>query len=121
MALKFKAPIFASRKLFDDMAVAIGEQEEIEEEYGVSIQDLTSSLAKYLSFESDRGVLVSDVKADSQAKKDGFEPGDIVVEIDGEPISNVISMQNALAKDKPSVKAKIFRKERYQSITIHLK
>jgi bifunctional DNase/RNase len=121
MALKFKAPIFASKKLFDDMAISIGEQKENEEEYGVSIQDLTPSLAKYLAFESNRGVLVSDVKTDSQAQKDGLEAGDIVVEIDGATIGDVISMKNALAKDKISVKAKIFRKERYQSITLHLK
>lgn len=121
MALKFKAPIFASKKLFDDVAIPIGEQKEIEEEYGVSIQDLTPSLAKYLAFESNRGVLVSDVKTDSQAQKDGFEAGDIVVEIDGETIADVISMKNALAKDKTTVKAKIFRKERYHSITLHLK
>ena len=121
MALKFKAPIYASKKLFDDMAISISEQKEIEQEYGVSIQDLTPSLAKYLAFESDRGVLVSEVKNDSQAQKDGFKTGDIVVEIDGETIADIISMKNALAKDKTTVKAKIFRKERYQSIILHLK
>ena len=121
LALKFKAPIFASKKLFEDMAISIGEQKEIEEEYGVSIQNLTPSLAKYLGFESYRGVLVSDVKTDSQAEKDGFETGDIVVEIDGETIADVIAMKNVLAKGKTSVKAKIFRKERYQFITLRLK
>ena len=35
--------------------------------------------------------------------------------------ADAISMKNALAKDKTTVKAKIFRKERFQIITLHLK
>ena len=121
MALKFKAPIYVSRKLFDDMAISIAEQKEIEDQYGISIQDLTPSLAKYLAFESGKGVLVSDVQTGSQAEKDGVETGDIFVEIDGETIEDVISLKNALVKNKPSLEAKIFRKEHYLSITLHLK
>ena len=121
MALKFKAPIYVARKLFDDMAISIAEQKEIEDQYGVSIQDLTPALAKYLAFESNQGVLVSDVKAGSQAEKDGVETGDIIVEIDGERIEDILSVKNALAKNKSPLEAKIFRKERYLFITLHPK
>ena len=121
MALKFKSPIFVSRQLFDEMAVSIAEQKEIEEEYGISIQELSAELAKYLSFESGKGVLVSDVRAGSPAEKDGVKTGDIVVEIGNEAVENVISMRNALAKSESPVEAKIYRKEQSLSITLHLK
>ena len=121
MALKFKSPIFVSRQLFDEMAVSIAEQKEIEEAYGISVQELSAELAKYLSFESGKGVLVSDVRAGSPAEKDGVKTEDIVVEIGNEAVENVISMRNALAKSKSPVEAKIYRKDQYLSITLHLK
>jgi len=120
MALKFKAPIFVSKSLFKDMAVPVEEDNTLEDaEYGLILQDLTPSLAKYLSFESNRGVLVSGVKKGSRAEKDGIEEGDIFIEVGGQVIEDVFSMKDALAKSKPSVKARIFRKTRYLSVTLH--
>lgn len=119
MALKFKAPIYVSKDLFEKMAVSIKEQTEIEEEYGLTLQDITPSLAKYLSYGSERGVLVSNVRKGSRAEKDGIEVGDILVELDGQPINDAQSIKNTLAKIKSSVKAEIFRNSQYISITIH--
>ena len=121
MALKFNAPIYVSRKLFDDMAIAITEQTESEHEYGLNLQELTPSLAKYMSYESNQGVLVSNIRKGSRADQDGIETGDIFVELDGKRIKDVISLKEALTKSKSSVKAKIFRKSRYLSITLHPK
>jgi bifunctional DNase/RNase len=119
MALKFNAPIYVSKKLFDDMAISIAEKKEIEEDYGLTIQDLTPSLAKYMSYESEQGALVSNIRKGSRADQDGIETGDIFVEIDGKRIEDVISMKDALTKSKSAAKAKIFRKTRYLYITIH--
>jgi hypothetical protein len=121
MALKFKAPIFVSKQLFDEMAMSIAEQKEIEEEYGISVQNLSPELATYLSFESGKGVLVSEVMAGSPADKDGIKTGDIFVEIDSQTVEDIISMRSALAKIESPVEAKIFRKEQNLSITLHLK
>jgi bifunctional DNase/RNase len=119
MALKFKAPIFVSKTLFKDLSLPIGEHRAIEEEYGLTLQNLTPSLAKYLSYESNQGVLVSNVRKGSRAEKDGIETGDIVVEVDGQTIEDVMSMKDALAKIKMSANARIFRKTRFLSITLH--
>ena len=119
MALKFKAPIYVSKDLFDKMAVSIKEQTEIEDEYGLTLQDMTPSLAKYLSYGSEQGVLVSNIQKGSRAEKDGIEVGDILVEIDGNPIIDTLSFKNILEKTKSSVKAKIFRKSQYISIIVH--
>jgi serine protease Do len=50
---------------------------------GVSIQDLSPDLAGQFGLSETRGVLVSDVLAESPAKRAGLERGDIVVEFDG--------------------------------------
>ena len=121
MALKFEAPIFVSKKLFDEMAISISEQKELEEEYGISVQTISPELAKYLSFEFGKGVLVSDVRTGSAADKDGIKAGDILLEIGNEVVGDVISMRNSMAKSESPVEAKIFRKKQHLTITLHLK
>jgi S1-C subfamily serine protease len=120
MALKFQAPIFVSKALFKDMAIPVEGDNTLEKaEYGLILQDLTPALSKYLSFESNQGVLVSGVTKGSRAEKDGIVEGDIFIEVGGQAIEDVFSMKDALAKSKPSVEARIFRKTRYLSITLH--
>ena len=120
MALKFEAPIFVSRDLYEQMAIPTGEQRDIEQEYGLSLQDLTPSLAEYLEFKSNRGVLVSSVQPGSRADEDGIKAGDIFAKIAGKAVADVSDMRAALANSKSTVKARIFRKDRWLSITLHL-
>lgn len=119
MALKFKAPIFVSETLFRKASVALVEEEKVEERYGLTFQELTPSLAKAFSFDSPGGVLVSGVRKQSRAEEDGIERGDIIVEVGGDDIGDVNAMRNALKKRKTSMKAKIFRKAHFISITMH--
>lgn len=121
MALKFKAPIFVSKALFKDMAIPLEEQKEIEDQYGLTLQDLTPSLAECFSFGSTRGVLVSDVRKGSPAEKDGIERGDIFVELGGQSVEDVMFMKDALARRNTAVQARIFRKAHFLSITLHPK
>jgi S1-C subfamily serine protease len=119
MALKFKAPIFVSKSLFAEMAVPLGEKRGVEELYGLTVQELTPSLAQSFSFESTRGVLVSDVRQGSPAEKDGIQRGDIFVKVGGETVRDVITLQGALARSKAPVQAVIFRKGNSLSIRLH--
>jgi bifunctional DNase/RNase len=119
MALKFKVPIFVSKTLFRDMAVPLVEQEEIEEQYGLILQELTPSLAQCFSIESTHGAVVTEVRKGSRADKEGVERGDIFVEVGGQSTENVISLKAALERSKTAVQARIFRKAHFLSITLH--
>jgi S1-C subfamily serine protease len=121
LALKFKVPIYVDKHLFKNMALPLGDRPGVEEQYGLKLQDLSPSIAQYFSFESTEGVLVSEVHKGSHADKDGIAVGDIIVDIDGKVIADVRSMVDALKQNKPSLAAKIFRKDRYLTITLHLK
>jgi len=121
MALKFKAPIFVSKSLFAEMAIPLGEQLGIEELYGLTFQDLTPELARAFSFKSTSGVLVSDVRKGSQAEQDGFERGDIIVQVGGQTVDDVMILKDALVKSEKAVDVKIYRKAHFLSITLHLK
>ncbi len=119
MALKFNAPIFVSERLFKEASVPLKETGKVEERYGVTLQDLTPSLAQAFSFDLTHGVLVSDVRKESRAERDGLERGDIIVEIGGRAVDGVTPMRNALKESKDPLEARIFRKAQLISITIH--
>ena len=120
MALKFEAPVFVSKTLFDKMSLTLKEKAEIEDEYGIALQELTSELSEYLSFPPKRGVMVSGIRKGSQAAKDGLETGDIIVNIGEQVIENVLSLKKVFAETKAPVKAGIFRNSRFMTFTLHL-
>jgi len=119
MALKFKAPLFISRSLFKERAVVLQEQKNIEESYGLSVQELTPILAESFSFKEGKGVLIADVKEGSRAEKNGIQGGDILVEIGDQKIEDVAAMRSALAKLKGPAKVKIFRKGNFSTLTLN--
>ena len=119
VALKFKAPLFVSRDLFVDKAVLLSERNEIEQHYGLTLQNLTPSLAQAFAFESTQGTLVSDVRQGSRADKDGLERGDIFVALDEGPVDDVTTVRHALKEGKTLLRAKIFRKGEFLAISLH--
>lgn len=119
LALKFKAPIFVSKRLFEEMAVALKEKKEADERYGLTTQELTRELAQSFSYGSTRGVLIADVRQGSQAEKDGLQRGDIVVQAGEKAVENVRSLQEVLTEAKGPLKAKVFRKGNFKALTIH--
>ena len=121
MALKFKAPIYVAKNLFQEMAVPLGERKQIEEHYGLTIQELTPLLAESFSYRSTKGILVSEVRQGSLAEKDGLQRGDIFAEVGGEAIVDMISFKGALEKSKAPVPAKIFRQGHFLSLILHPK
>ena len=119
LALKAKAPILVGKKMFLETSVPLKEAKGAEDQYGLTAQELTPSLAQSFAYKSTRGVLVSDVQAGSPAEKDGLQRGDIIVELGGEAIPDTKALQAGLNKAKGSVKAKVFRKGEYISLTVH--
>jgi bifunctional DNase/RNase len=119
MALKFKSPIYVTKTLFKEMAIPIGERKDLDELYGLTLQELTETLAEYFSFGSTRGVLVSGVRKGSLAESDGIKRGDIFVEVGGKSVDNVTSLKEVIITSTSAVQAKIFRKAQFLSITLH--
>ena len=119
LALKARVPVFVTRKMFQEMSVPLEEGRGAEAQYGITAQELTSSLAQSFSFKSTRGVLVSDVRAGSPAEKDGLQRGDIIAEIGGKATPDVKSLRAALDKMMGPIKAKVFRKGEFIPLTLH--
>jgi len=89
---------------------------------GVSIQDLSPELAKSFNITEQTGALVSGVMADSPADKAGLKRGDLIIELDGKPVADSVSLRNRVSALSPGTKIgiKIIRNGNQQSLTATL-
>jgi serine protease Do len=74
---------------------------------GVSIQPLTPDLAASFGAKDTKGVLISDVIADSPAGKAGLKPGDILLEFEGKRTEAPADLQRAVGLAAPGHQAKV--------------
>jgi serine protease Do len=74
---------------------------------GVLIQELTPELAKSFGMQDTKGALIGDVTNDSPAAKAGLKSGDVVVELNGQPVTEVGSFRNQVSMIAPGKEAKL--------------
>lgn len=85
---------------------------------GLVVQDITPSAARDMQIQMDAGAMVSQVNPESAAAKAGIENGDVVVEVDGEPITTGSQFRNAVGLKQPGdkIKLKILRHGNQRSV-----
>ena len=71
-----------------------------EKDLGITVQDLTPEIAKHLGISEKAGVLVSEVKVGSPAHEAGIRRGDVIKEIDRQPIEDLEGYRREMAKLK---------------------
>ena len=74
---------------------------------GVEPRDITPELAENLSLGRQEGVIIAAVLKNGPADKAGVKPGDILVSVEGQTISNMSEMFNLIAKLRPDSKTRI--------------
>jgi Do/DeqQ family serine protease len=72
---------------------------------GVTAQGLTSDLAAGLGLQQVKGALVSAVTPGSPADKAGVKRGDVILEIDGEPVDDSNALRNKVSRLQPGTAA----------------
>lgn len=89
---------------------------------GVSVQDLDQALAESFGLSRPDGALISMVAPDSAAARAGLMPGDIVTQVNGEPISRSgdLSSHIGLANPGDTVRLKVWRERGFLDITTKL-
>jgi Do/DeqQ family serine protease len=65
-------------------------------ELGVSLQNLTPELAQAFGLRQPGGAVVARVTPGSAAEQAGLQPGDVIVALNGEPVSSVGQLRNAI-------------------------
>jgi Do/DeqQ family serine protease len=89
---------------------------------GVSISDFSADTAKAYGIDAKEGALVQEVVSGSAAEKAGIKVGDVIVAIDGQPVTNASSLRTTigLKRSGDSVKIDILRDGKRSTVTANL-
>ena len=122
LALKSKAPVFVSSRIFEEQGVPLSTKASVER-YGIRVQSLTPSLAAHFNFKGDKGVLVSDVLPGNVSEASGIKPGDIIVKVNLKEIGSIQEFEEALDAVQRGGTARIltFKNGTFQEVNLPLK
>jgi S1-C subfamily serine protease len=131
VGIGFAVPVNTAKRLLPDLKAG----EKIEHAYlGVQMQDVTDQLAEDLNLAADKGALVVEVTKDSPADKAGLRGGrtqtsqgvpaggDLIVEVDGNAVSDSSEVASAISQKRPGDKAEItyYRGDSKKTVTVEL-
>ena len=74
---------------------------------GVEPQELTPELAAYFDTELREGVMITGVLQNGPAAQAGLRPGDVIVDVAGQPVRNVAGLLAAVASLPPGQSARL--------------
>ena len=117
--VSFAIPINVALKVKDQI-VATGKAQH--GRLGVTVQDLNQSLADSFGLKRVDGALVSNVALDSAAAAAGLKSGDVITEVNGEPVVRSGSLSSLIGMSAPGerVKLKIWRDRSERTIEAKL-
>ena len=104
------------------LTVAIGKMKDEEviasttekSELGLTVEEITPDIAEDLGLEHTHGVVITDVVPDGLGEDAGFQPGDIVREINRQPVRNLSDYRKIMAS-APHGKSILFLVQREES------
>ena len=91
-----------------DQATQVGsaqEEEEMKDELGLTVQNLSPEMAEKLDLDSPQGVIISSVEPTSPAAEAGLRRGDVILEVDQQEVADVQALSKVLesSRDKKSI------------------
>jgi len=119
IGIGFAIPINMARQVMDQL---IAKGKVIRGYLGVTLQNIDDNLAKALKLKSTEGAIVAEVAANGPAAKAGIQQGDIIIEFNGQKISDNTQIRNLVAQSKPQTQAKVglLRKGTKMEVTVEL-
>jgi serine protease DegQ len=86
---------------------------------GVEPQDVTPAIAESFGLEQ-RGTIVAGVLQGGPADKAGIKPGDVLLDVNGQEITDTTRLLNVIAQIKPGTQAKVklMRKKKEMEVVI---
>jgi bifunctional DNase/RNase len=123
LALRVQAPIYVAKTVFDRAPALELRGDEptsitVLKRYGLTLQNLTASLATHFQLPTSDGVLVSDVEAGSGAERDGVRRGDVIVAANQGKVVNLQALESALSHGG-DVSLLIVRGDKRLTVVLH--
>jgi serine protease Do len=89
---------------------------------GVGVQEVTPDLAKAFNVSAEKGALVGSVESNSPGAKAGLERGDVITEIDGQPVPGPNDLRLKVGSMAPgtTVHLKVWRNGETREMTLTL-
>jgi serine protease Do len=113
----FAVPSNMAKSVFDQL---ISKGKVVRGWIGVSIQDMSTELARNFGLKDTNGALVSDVIKDGPADVAGLKRGDIIVAFNNKKISNVSMLRNMVAQSQIGSEygIKILRNKKFNELKV---
>lgn len=117
MGIGFAIPVSLAKQVMEQI---IRQGSVVRGWVGIEAQDITPQLAESFRLSHTRGSLIAGVLRNSPAEKAGLKPGDILLEINGNRVTDSSTMLNLIANLQPDEKAtlKISRDQREINVTV---
>jgi serine protease Do len=119
MGIGFAIPINLAQRIANQL---IEKGEVVRGYLGIMIQPLTADLAKSFELKNEKGILIAQVTKNSPADKAGLKAGDVIVNFQGRPVSEVGDFRNQVALEQPGSKVEfdIIRDGKQRSVTVKI-
>jgi serine protease Do len=103
-------------------SVSPGSEEGVANELGMELGKLPSQVAEKMGLKEGQGLIVKDLGPDSAARRAGIEAGDVIIEINRTPVTDVsgFNKEVAAAKKDGQVLLKIRRGDRTRVLSLRL-
>jgi len=104
---KFSIIRDGKEKVLEVKPMARESEEEVEPtastsgEIGISVQAMTARIAQRYGYQTEKGLVVTEVKRYSEAENKGLEVGDIILEANRKPTNSIDDLENIVKRTKP--------------------
>jgi serine protease Do len=118
---KMTVPVTLETLTDDKEAAAKLQPPDVEESIGLRVETITPELARSLRLDNAKGVVVSRVTPDSPAAEAGVQRGDVVREVNRQPVTDLESYADATSRLTPNTPALFLLERRGSSLYVALK
>jgi serine protease DegQ len=117
LGIGFAIPVSTAKSV---MEAIIASGQVIRGWIGVEPQDITPELAESFALGRKSGAIIAGVLKGGPADKAGIKPGDILIAVEGKPVTDTTDMLNLIAQLTPGTRAKmtVLRKSRETTLDV---
>ncbi len=118
IGIGFAIPVNIARRVMGEL---IAHHQVQRGRIGVSLQDLTPEVATALHTTRESGAVIASVEAASPAAQAGIQTGDIVIDVNGEPMRSAAALRNRIGLTSPGSQLKITVDRNGEAYTVLLR